>query len=142
MGTIWTSFKLVRLTSLGFQCNNSGHPPEDAHGADHYYYLVIIGKSSEPIRLQLGYLQPMANCHTFLLQIIQINKIKHTGSAQKRLKKKKKKHDLSSFSLTQRAITRRSVITLGPIFTKMVLNQVQGSKEKSQDVSVLLGLRI
>ena len=36
----------------------------------------------------------------------------------------------SSFSLTQRAVT------LGPIFTKMVLNRLQGSKEKSQEVSV------
>ena len=42
----------------------------------------------------------------------------------------------SSFSLTQRAITQRGVITLGPIFTKMVLNQVQGSRRNSQEVSV------
>ena len=35
--------------------------PEDAHGAGHNYYLVIIMKSSEPLRSLLGYLQPMAN---------------------------------------------------------------------------------
>ena len=35
--------------------------PEDAHGAGHYYYLVMIRKSSEPFCLLLGYLQPMAN---------------------------------------------------------------------------------
>ena len=56
--------------------------------------------------------------------------------------KKDKKHDLCvismeiKFFVTQRAITRRSVITLGPIFTKMVLNRAQGSKEESQEVSV------
>ena len=75
----------------------------------------------------------------FLLQINQINKIKHSGSAQKRLKKTRFLCNFnvkSIFSLTQRAITRRSVITLGPIFTKMVLNRAQGSKEKSQEVSV------
>ena len=37
------------------------YPPEDAHGAGHYYHFVIIRKSSEPFRLLLGYLQPMAN---------------------------------------------------------------------------------
>ncbi len=42
----------------------------------------------------------------------------------------------SSFSLTQRASTRRSVITLGSIFTKMVFkNRAQGSKVKGQEVS-------
>ena len=35
--------------------------PEDAHGAGHYYYLVIIRKSSELFHLLLGYLQPIAN---------------------------------------------------------------------------------
>ena len=75
------------------------------------------------------------------------NKIRHSGSAQKTQtktnKQTKKKprfmcnfNGKSSFSLTQRVITQRSVITLGPIFTKMVLNRVQGSKEKSQEVSV------
>ena len=39
------------------------------------------------------------------------------------------------FVLTKRAITQRRVITLGPIFIKMVLNQAQGLKEKSQEVS-------
>ena len=42
----------------------------------------------------------------------------------------------SSFSLTQCAITQRRVITLGPNFTKIVLNQAQGSTEKSQEVLV------
>ena len=37
------------------------YPPEDAHGAGHYYCLIIIRKSSEPFRSLLGYLQPMAN---------------------------------------------------------------------------------
>ena len=76
--------------------------------------------------------------HTFLLQINQMSETKHSGSTQKR-----QKHDFicnfngkSSFSLTQLAITWRGVITLGPIFTKMVLNRAQGSKEKSQEVSV------
>ena len=39
------------------------------------------------------------------------------------------------FHCTQRAITQHRVITLGPIFIKMVLNQAQGLKEKSQEVS-------
>ena len=39
------------------------------------------------------------------------------------------------FRCTQRAITQRRVITLGPIFIKMVLNRAQGLKEKSQEVS-------
>ena len=42
----------------------------------------------------------------------------------------------SVFCCTQRAITQRRVITLGPIFIKMVLNRAQGLKEKSQEVSV------
>ena len=48
-------------------------------------------------------------------------------------KKDKKKHDLCVISMenrlfrcTQRAITQRRVITLGPIFIKMVLNRGQG----------------
>ena len=41
----------------------------------------------------------------------------------------------SVFRCTQRAITQRRVITLGPIFIKMVLNQAQGLKKKSQEVS-------
>ena len=40
----------------------------------------------------------------------------------------------SVFRCTQRAVTQRHVITLGPIFIKMVLNQAQGLKEKSQEV--------
>ena len=79
--------------------------------------------------------------HMFLLQINQINKIKHSGSVSWKTKKTKK-HDLCVISMenqffrcTQRAITQRRVITLGPIFIKMVLNQAQGLKEKSQEVS-------
>ena len=30
-------------------------PLEDAHGAGHYYYLVIIRNSSEQFRFQLGF---------------------------------------------------------------------------------------
>ena len=41
----------------------------------------------------------------------------------------------SVFRCTQRAITQRRVITLGPIFIKMVLNRAQGLKKKSQEVS-------
>ena len=41
----------------------------------------------------------------------------------------------SVFRCTQGAITQRRVITLGPIFIKMVLNQAQGLKKKSQEVS-------
>ena len=36
----------------------------------------------------------------------------------------------SAFRCTQRAITQRRVITLGPIFIKMVFNRAQGLKEK------------
>ena len=36
----------------------------------------------------------------------------------------------SVFRCTQRAITQRRVITLGPIFIKMVLNRAQGFKKK------------
>ena len=36
----------------------------------------------------------------------------------------------SVFRCTQRVITQRRVITLGPIFIKMVLNRAQGLKEK------------
>ena len=39
------------------------------------------------------------------------------------------------FRCTQRAITQHRVITLGPIFIKMVLNRAQDLKEKSQEVS-------
>ena len=61
--------------------------------------------------------------HMFLLQINQINKIKHSGSVSW----KTKKHDLCVISMenqffrcTQRAITQRRDITLGLIFIKMV----------------------
>ena len=39
------------------------------------------------------------------------------------------------FRCTKRAITQHRVITLGPIFIKMVLNWAQGLKKKSQEVS-------
>ena len=75
--------------------------------------------------------------HTFLLQINQINEIKHSGRGQKRQKTRFmcNFNGKSSFSLTQRAITWRCVATLSPIFTKMVLNRAQGLKEESQEVS-------
>ena len=84
--------------------------------------------------------------HMFLLQINQINKIKHSGSVSWKTKKKDKKKNQkpqfvcnfngkSVFRCTQRAITQRRVITLGPNFIKMVLNRAQGLKEKSQEVS-------
>ena len=41
----------------------------------------------------------------------------------------------SVFCCTQCAITQRRVITLSPMFIKMVLNQAQGLKKKSQEVS-------
>ena len=40
------------------------------------------------------------------------------------------------FSSTQRTIMRRSVITIGLIFTKVVLNQAQGLTKNIQEVSV------
>ena len=63
-----------------------------------------------------------------LLQINQINKTYWECTK----KKMKKKHDLWKiiFFFTQSAIMRRSVITLGLIFTTIVLNQAQGSKKK------------
>ena len=41
----------------------------------------------------------------------------------------------SVFRCTQRAITQRRAITLGPIYIKMVLNRAQGLKKKSEEVS-------
>ena len=79
--------------------------------------------------------------HMFLLQINQINKIKHSGSVSWKTKKTKTRfvcnfNGKSVFLCTQRAITHRRVITLGPIFfIKMVINQAQGLKKKSQEVS-------
>ena len=78
--------------------------------------------------------------HMFLLQIIQINKIKHSGSVSWKTKRQKTRfvcnfNGKSVFRCTQRAITQRHVITLGSIFIKMVLNRAQGLKEKSQEVS-------
>ena len=80
--------------------------------------------------------------HMFLLRINWINKIKQSGSVSlktnKTKKKKKKKKNRfvcnfkgkSVFRCTQRAITPRCVITLGPIFIKMILNWAQGLKKK------------
>ena len=75
----------------------------------------------------------------FLLQINQINKIKHSGSVSWKTKKRQKTRFVCNFNgksvfrCTQRAITQRRVITLDPIFVKMVLNRAQGLKEKSQE---------
>ena len=78
--------------------------------------------------------------HMFLLQINQIYKIKHSGSVSWKTKKTKNTivcnfNGKSVFRCTQRAITQRRVITLGPIVIKMVLNGVQGLKKKIQEVS-------
>ena len=60
---------------------------------------------------------------------------------KKKPKKKKKTRFVCNFNgksvfrCTQRAITQRRVIALGPIFIKMVLNRAQGLKKKSQEVS-------
>ena len=82
--------------------------------------------------------------HMFLLQINQINKIKHSASVS--WNKKTTKNTIcvqfplkisfwSVFRWTQRSITQRRVITPGPIFLKMVLKWAQGLKEKSHEVS-------
>ena len=73
--------------------------------------------------------------HMLVLQINQINKIKHSGSVSWKTKKTKTRfvcnfNGKSVFRCTQRAIMQRHVITLGPIFIKMVLNWEQGLKEK------------
>ena len=75
--------------------------------------------------------------HMFLLQINQINKIKIVEVYPERQKRQKTQfacnfNGKSVFRCTQRAIKQRHVITLGP---KIVLNQAQGLKEKSQEVS-------
>ena len=79
--------------------------------------------------------------HMFLLQINQINKIKHSESVSWKQKTRFvcnfhwKSVFGQFFFWTQRSITQRRVITLGPIFKKMVLNREQGLKEKSHEVS-------
>ena len=79
--------------------------------------------------------------HMFLLQINQINKIQHSGSVSCKTKKKQKTRFVCNFNgksvfrCTQRVNTQRRVITLGPIFIKMVFNRAQGLKKKSQEVS-------
>ena len=64
------------------------------------------------------------------------------GVYPERQKRQKKKNNLcvilmenQFFRCTQRAITQRRVITLGPMFYKNGLNRAQGLKEKSQEVS-------
>ena len=58
--------------------------------------------------------------HMFLLQINQINKIKHSESVSWKQKTRFvcNFHWRSVFRWTQRSITQRRVITLGPIFFK------------------------
>ena len=76
--------------------------------------------------------------HMFLLQINQKDKIKYSGSVSWKTKKTKNTivcnfNGKSVFRCTQRAITQRCVITLGPIFIKMVLNlsaRMEGKKSK------------
>ena len=88
--------------------------------------------------------------HMFLLQINQINKIKHSESVSWKQKNKKtktkKKHDLCVISIENQFLVSFS---LDPalyyatprhnpksIFFLMVLNRAQGLKEKSHEVSV------
>ena len=79
--------------------------------------------------------------HMFLLQINQINKIKHSESVSWKQKNTicvyfpLKFSFWSVFRWTQRSITQCHVITPGPIFLKMVLNRAQGLKKKSHEVS-------
>ena len=79
--------------------------------------------------------------HMFLLQINQINRIKHSESVSWKQKTRFvcnfhwKISFWSVFRWTQRSITQRRVITLGLIFVKMVLNRAQGLKKKSHEVS-------
>ena len=83
--------------------------------------------------------------HMFLLQINQLNKIKHSKSVFW-----KQKHDLCVISIENQFLVRfslnpllyyeRRVITLGPcffffFFFQMALNRAQGLKEKSYEVS-------
>ena len=75
--------------------------------------------------------------HMFLLQINQIDKIKHSESVSWEQKTRFvcnfhwKSVFWSVFRWTQCSITQRRVITLGPIFFKMVLNWAQGLNKKS-----------
>ena len=76
--------------------------------------------------------------HMFLLQINQINKIKNLVKVYP----ENKKHDLCVISIENQFLVsfsldpeQRRVITLGPIFLKMVLDRAQGLKEKSHEVS-------
>ena len=65
------------------------YPPEDAHGVGHYYYLVIIRKSSEPfrflIRLFAANGQLLAQTYEHLDCDIPLNKYPmHLGRWSKR----------------------------------------------------------
>ena len=80
--------------------------------------------------------------HMFLLQINQINKIKHRESVSWKQKKTRfvcnfhwKSVFWSVFRWTQRSITQHHVITLNQIFLEMVLNRAQGLKSWSHEVS-------
>ena len=78
--------------------------------------------------------------HMFLLQINQINKIKHSESVSWKQKTRfvcnfHWKSVFGQFFVGPSAITQRRIITLGPICLKMVLNWAQGLKEKSHEVS-------
>ena len=80
--------------------------------------------------------------HMFLLQINQINKIKHSESVSWKQKTRfvcnfHWKSVFGQFFVGPSALLRkRHVITLGPIFKKkMILNWAQGLKEKSHEVS-------
>ena len=75
--------------------------------------------------------------HMFLFQINQMNKIKHSESVSWKQKTRFvcNFHWKSVFRWTQRSITQRRVIILGPIFKKLVLNRAQGLKEISHEVS-------
>ena len=81
----------------------------------------------------------------FLLQINQINKIKHSESVSWNKQKKYKKHDLCVISIENQFLVSFSLdpalyyamLRHNPRsdFLKMVLNWAQGLKEKSHEVS-------
>ena len=77
--------------------------------------------------------------HMFLLQINQINKIKHSESVSWKQKTRcvcnfHWKSVFGQFFVGPSPLLR-NVITLGPIFKKMVWNRAQGLKKKSHEVS-------
>ena len=77
-------------------------------------------------------------CQRMLTHISNTNKPNKYDKTYRKCTKKPKTRFMcnfngkSKFSLTQRAVSQRSVITLGPIFIKMVLKWAEGLKEKSQ----------